>query len=111
MLHAGARRRRAAVVRDLELPVPFDLEKFVAGLERQRDRPIRLHPFSSRPGCPCGLWIGTADADYIFHDLTCDTTGGLEDQRLADLLVLPAAWPDLHTNRGCRVARCRMSGR
>ena len=20
------------------------------------------------PGCPCGLWIGTADADYIYHE-------------------------------------------
>jgi hypothetical protein len=33
-------------------------------------------------------------------DLTCDTTSGLEGQRLADLLVLLAVWLDLHTNRG-----------
>jgi hypothetical protein len=39
----------------------------VAGLERQRHRPIRLCPFSSGPGIPCGLWIGTADAGYIYH--------------------------------------------
>jgi microsomal dipeptidase-like Zn-dependent dipeptidase len=31
--------------------------------------------------------------------LTCDPTGGLEGERLADLLVLLAAWPDLHTNQ------------
>jgi len=40
----------------------------VAELERQRDRPIRLRPFSFGPGCPCGLWIGTADAGYIYHE-------------------------------------------
>ncbi len=43
--------------------------------------------------------------------LTCDTFGGLEGGRLADLLVLVADRPDLRTNRGCKVARCRMSGR
>ena len=31
--------------------------------------------------------------------LTCDTTGGLEGERLADLLVLLADWPELHTNQ------------
>jgi hypothetical protein len=60
--------RHAAIVRELELPVPFDLGQFVAGLERQRARPIRLRSFSSGPGCPCGLWIGTAQADYIYHE-------------------------------------------
>ena len=25
-------------------------------------------PFSSGPGIPYGLWIGTADADYIYHE-------------------------------------------
>lgn len=58
----------AARAHPLKLPVPFDLGQFVAALERQRARPIRLRPFSSAPGCPCGLWIGTADADYIYHE-------------------------------------------
>ena len=68
MLRAGAKGRHAAIVRDLEMPVPFHLGQFVAGLERQRDRPIRLRPFSSGPGVPCGLWIGTAEADYVYHE-------------------------------------------
>jgi hypothetical protein len=68
MLRASARGRHAAIIRDLPMPVPFDLGQFVAGLERQRDRPIRLRPFNSGPGRPCGLWIGTADADYIYHE-------------------------------------------
>jgi hypothetical protein len=68
MLRVGTRGRHAATVRELDLPVPFDLDQFVARLEHQRHRPIRLRPFSSVPGCPCGLWIGTADADYIYHE-------------------------------------------
>ena len=68
MLRMGAKRRHAALIRELQVPVPFDLGQFVSGLERQRNRPIRLRPFSSAPGCPCGLWIGTADADYIYHE-------------------------------------------
>jgi len=66
---ASARKgRHAAIVRDLQTPVPFDLGQFVAGLERQRNRPIWLRPFNSGPGCPCGLWIGTAEADHIYHE-------------------------------------------
>jgi len=68
MLRAGAKGRHAAIVRELDMPVPFDLGLFVAGLERQRQRPIRLRPFSSGPGVPCGLWIGTAEADYVYHE-------------------------------------------
>ena len=38
------------------MPTPFDLDQFVAGLERQRRRLIRLRPFSSGPGfrAACG---------------------------------------------------------
>jgi len=68
MLRMGAKRWHAALIRELQVPVPFDLGEFVAGLEHQRNRPIRLRPFSSAPRCPCGLWIGTADADYIYHE-------------------------------------------
>jgi len=50
MLRMDAGGRHAAIVRELELPVPFDLGQFVAGLERQRNRVIQLRPFSSGPG-------------------------------------------------------------
>ena len=49
MLRMDAGGRHAAIVRELELPVPFDLGQFVAGLERQRNRVIQLRPFSSGP--------------------------------------------------------------
>ena len=68
MLRTGARGRHAAILRELEMPVPFDLGQFAAGLERQRHRPIRVRPFSSGPGGLCGLRLGTADADYIYHE-------------------------------------------
>jgi hypothetical protein len=38
------------MVRGRERPVPFGLDLFVAGLERQRNRPIRLATSTTRPG-------------------------------------------------------------
>jgi hypothetical protein len=67
VLGAGGKGRHAALAWERDIPAPSDLGEFVLGLERQRHRPIRLCPFSSGPGIPCGLWIGTADADYIYH--------------------------------------------
>jgi hypothetical protein len=64
----GTKGRRAAIVEELHVPVPFGLSQFVTELERQRRRPIHLRPFTSGPGVPCGLWIGTVDADYIYHE-------------------------------------------
>jgi hypothetical protein len=56
MLRVGAKGRQAAIVRDLELPVPFDLGQFLAGLERQRERHLskpRSRPWWRSPG---GKW-------------------------------------------------------
>ena len=63
-----AKRRCAAIVADLDIPRPFDLGRFLARLAIQRNRMIFLHPFTSGPGVPCGLWLGTARADHIFHE-------------------------------------------
>jgi hypothetical protein len=60
--------RHAAIVRELDIPVPFDVGEFAARLGRQRQRPIRLIPFTSAPGTLCGLWVSTADADYVYHE-------------------------------------------
>jgi hypothetical protein len=65
---AEKKARHAAIVRDLDIPSPFDLSEFASRLERQRNRPIRLRPFSFAPGAPCGLWIGTAEADYVYYE-------------------------------------------
>jgi hypothetical protein len=62
------RRRCAAIVADLDLPQPFDVDGFLFRLAARRNRMIFLHPFTSGPGIPCGLWLGTAKADHIFHE-------------------------------------------
>jgi hypothetical protein len=68
VLLGSAQRRCAAIVRELDIPEPFDLGQFMAKLVLQRERLIFLQPFTSGPGIPCGLWVGTAEADYIFHE-------------------------------------------
>ena len=65
---AGRKWRHVAIISELDIPVPFDLGEFTTRLERQRNRPIRLCPFRSGPGVPCGVWIATASADYIYHE-------------------------------------------
>jgi hypothetical protein len=66
---AGAAERRcAAIIAELDIPEPFDLGQFLASLVIQRNKLIYLHPFRSGPGVPCGLWIGTAEADHVFHE-------------------------------------------
>jgi hypothetical protein len=68
MPDAGRKGRYTAIVRDLDIPRPFDLGEFATRLERHRGRPILLRPFNSGPNMPCGLWIGTAEADYIYYE-------------------------------------------
>ena len=63
-----AKRRCAAMIADLDIPRPFDLDRFLAHVERRRNRAIFLHPFTSGPGIPCGVWLGTARADHLFHE-------------------------------------------
>jgi len=64
----AGRNRRHAIVRGLDIPRPFDLAVFAAGLEARRGRAIRLRPFSPGPGVPCGLWIAAADTDYVYYE-------------------------------------------
>lgn len=94
------KRRHAAIVRDLDIPRPFDLAEFTARLERRRNRPIRLRPFSSGQGAACGLWIATADADYIFaeQDTTPFHRSVIALHEIAHMLLGhggPVAWQNL----------------
>jgi hypothetical protein len=63
-----AQRRCAAIVADLDIPRPFDLNQLLAQVAAKRNRPIFIHPFISGPGIPCGMWLSTARADHIFHE-------------------------------------------
>jgi hypothetical protein len=64
---ARLRQRCESRLRDLELPAPFDVHAFCEGLERQRGRPIVLHPLPRTSGCS-GLWVATPAADVVFYE-------------------------------------------
>jgi hypothetical protein len=69
---ASSRRVRstcARIVNQLELPDPFDAAQLCADLGRRRGREIRLTPASLPPGHPCGLWVSTDEADYLFYEV------------------------------------------
>ncbi|MFK8850350.1 hypothetical protein [Streptomyces sp. Ac-502] len=55
-------------LRGLHIPRPFELGAFLDRLAEQRGRPIHLEPQVTPPAGPCGLWIATRRADYVFHD-------------------------------------------
>ncbi|SFW91515.1 hypothetical protein [Amycolatopsis australiensis] len=65
-------KRAREVADSVTLPEPFDAEAFVAGLARQRGRPIELMPVRAPEGAPCGLLMSTERADYILYP--ADTT-------------------------------------
>lgn len=65
----GLRRRCERRLRGIRIPNPFDLDAFCAEVEGRRGRPLlrRSVPGLSS-GAPCGLWIGTEQADHVFFD-------------------------------------------
>ena len=50
------------------MPDPFDFDEFLAALGRQRGKPLRVWEWDmgADGGSPCGLYVGTESADYIF---------------------------------------------
>ena len=67
MDRARLRRRCESRLRELELPVPFDVRVFCEGLARRRGRPILLRPLPRASGCT-GLWVATPAADVVFYE-------------------------------------------
>jgi hypothetical protein len=60
-----ARRFQAAI------PTPFDIRVMCDNLGRMRGRTIHLLPLSEPDVMsPCGLWLQTEKADYVFYDAT-----------------------------------------
>lgn len=62
------RRACERLVAQLDIPEPFDLESLCHGIGLQRARPIVLMPTPMVFGNLCGLWLGTAKADYVFYE-------------------------------------------
>ncbi|MGW0517410.1 ImmA/IrrE family metallo-endopeptidase [Crossiella sp. NPDC003009] len=61
-------RECADIVNGLALPQPFDVQVLCDRVGDERGRPIFLAPISLPTGGPCGLWINTDPADYIFFE-------------------------------------------
>jgi hypothetical protein len=64
----GAGQRCADMIRDLAIPVPFDLREFRACLERHTHRTVELVPAIMVPGAPPGIFFRTTGADYLYYE-------------------------------------------
>jgi hypothetical protein len=69
----GSRGRLRTVARELDIPVPFTLDRFLIETGRRRGRPFRTGTFTGAGlGAPSGLWVRTRAVDYI--DCVAETT-------------------------------------
>ena len=74
-----SRRECAALVADLDLPDPFDLEDFCTRLGQHIGRRLVLMSHSMVIGGLCGAWMRTAKADYVFYE---EDTSQLHQQHI-----------------------------
>src|SRR5436309_4827902 len=61
------RRRYAARIRDLPIPIPFDTQIFITAIADRRGRPIVLQPMPLL-GEPFGAWIEESSVDVAFYE-------------------------------------------
>jgi hypothetical protein len=61
------RQRCEAKLQELDLWVPVTVEAFCDALGARLGRQIVPCPVDTRTG-PCGLWVATATADYLFYE-------------------------------------------
>jgi hypothetical protein len=63
------RRRCERRLRGVRVPQPFDLDAFCHEVEARRGRRLLRRPVPGLgSGAPCGVWIGTEQADHVFYD-------------------------------------------
>ena len=67
---AALRARCEGRLADLDIPHPFDLVTFCAGLSERRGRRIVLLPTEMTADSPSGLWIRGDRHDYIVFERT-----------------------------------------
>ena len=80
MSRSRARRECEQVVSALDLPHPFDLGELCAGVGRLRGKPVVLMATQmAMGGGLCGMWLGTATADYVFYE---EDTSKLHQQHI-----------------------------
>jgi hypothetical protein len=73
------RSRCRRLVDGLDIPVPFDAREVCRRVGTDRDRPIHLSALPMPPGVPCGLWVSTEAADFIFYE---EQTSGLHQEHI-----------------------------
>jgi len=56
------------MVRELAIPVPFELTTFRTCLERRTGRVAELVPAVMEPGAPSGAWLRTARTNYLYYE-------------------------------------------
>ncbi len=66
------RRGVKQLLRELDLDAPLDVDELCERLGQSRGRPIKLRAYPLPAPGVFGLWIGTADTDYILYQR--DTT-------------------------------------
>ncbi|WP_031465844.1 hypothetical protein [Sciscionella sediminilitoris] len=65
------------LLRELEIGAPLDVPLLCARLAAHRGRPIRLMPYPLPTPGAFGLWIGTAEEDYVLYQR--DTTAAHQE--------------------------------
>ncbi|MFF3916369.1 regulator component [Streptomyces sp. NPDC001852] len=64
-------RRCQSILDALDAPKVYSFEAICRWVEELRERPLILRELPSQAAVAgaCGLWIGTDDADYVFHEV------------------------------------------
>lgn len=63
----AVRRRCSALLQTVDIPDPFDVERFAAAVAERRGRPLHLLPKDQDFG-PCGLWLAFDHVDVVFYE-------------------------------------------
>ncbi len=61
------RQRCEQLAKTLPIPQPFSAEAFVTALVEHRGRRIELVGMAAKRDTPCGMFVETPDADYVFY--------------------------------------------
>jgi hypothetical protein len=58
----------AALLDELDIPVPFDVRELCRRLAVDRGRRMHLVPIALPSNGPCGAWLSVNDTDYILYE-------------------------------------------
>ena len=67
MSERDLRRRCRRLLNDLQIRPPLDVEELCQRFAQQQGKPIHLLPYDIPVPGPFGIWVDTADADFIVY--------------------------------------------